>query len=1501
MSQLMLGLARSHGRLLRAPAGSIGPHHHRLLPRSVYPRQLTQRASVQNLQLAEKPSPSVDYDRQSYLFSVANSNILPMQDFREDTATIHYLQTGKTLLEQLSVMQMCLENGNVEQAQRILVGMYRLYPQAMRDVADVNVHNEILGGMLKTRPQPLTTPALQWFDMMEAQYGVKPNANTFAILIGGFVNAGMNSVALVLMPEMLRSGFTIHEMLLSRYLTDEDIQRIKAMAQAIMSEGVEDCETASMVLEEVKKAEASLQGISTDFVNSIKEQSEHEHLESPGSDELKKTSVDPHLQEELKSTNVTGIVQLKETLKTLRNNDLEGYNLQVRLENNTYDGALKRYQEINKKRGDPLLSADMGRLKPLAASWLPRLEALIEEEQQRCQVGSKNYDRSRGQYGDFFRKLDASKMAVITILETLRISALTSKPSKTEESLALHNESASGTLTAKLATLVSQAIHNEMRLEQMKKRTNRHVVGYNLSVARLATSGKLFNMAIRRAKAREHRELGDTMFLDAWDISTKMRIGSLLISMLIEAARVPETSMDSTGQVVRHMVPAFTHSCTTRKGKRYGMVTPHKSLMELFRSESIAGFMHARHLPMLVPPRPWLAYNSGGYLTRDEPCMRMQENHEQLRYLKRASNEDRLTTLLTGLDALGMTRWAINHTVFAAVKRAWNSGHAVAEIPASVYNAPEPQKPEDFETSKQAKFKYYAEMREWRNAHANQHSQRCDCNYKIEIAQAFLNHTMFFPHNIDFRGRAYPIPPHFNHLGNDMCRGLLVFHEGRPLTERGIYWLKIHLANLCGKDKLSHEERLRFVDENWDNIAASADNPLPDTFFDGTANVVRPWWLDAENPWQALAACVEYTAAMRSPDPAAYVSHLHIHQDGTCNGLQHYAAMGRDRVGAYEVNLAPSDCPQDVYSGVLAVAKRLVDADAENGVKEAQLLQSHLSRKIVKQTVMTNVYGVTLIGAKEQIAARLREVKDEKGEHVFDILVLQSLAMYLAKKIFASLGEMFMQAQEIQNWLNQSARRIARSMPASALAAWKKMTLESTKSRKQLSEVQRDARDSEKDVKSDTVLELRPDLGPGALRYKRLEELATKPMSTVVWTTPLGLTVVQPYRKTAFRNVPTNLQHIYINDVNMPTPVNSQKQSTAFPPNFVHSLDASHMVLSAIECKAAGLVFSSVHDSYWTHACDIDRMNGILRSQFVKLHQTPIMETLKQEFEQRYANHKMPVANWEYNADTSFSKGGVLSQRRRSVCKSKAQLKLDKEKLIEEDLARCHFEVHDSLEKANTAKDDAGLEKTSAADSDAKAAAASIAAKLADSMELVDLSSIEIIDTKKDLFGALRQTDLIAYTLKVNQAKLIAEISAVKKNYSSQVRAARKAAKEVAKAAAKAAENPKKTRSRASKKPVSDITPENVDEHIEKLLSARDSEIDALVTKYPVTFETPKILISPVHNAEAYKSVEELISNGTLAGRLVKRFVWEDIKFDDLPTQGEFDINEVLKSPYFFS
>lgn len=59
-----------------------------------------------------------------------------------------------------------------------------------------------------------------------------------------------------------------------------------------------------------------------------------------------------------------------------------------------------------------------------------------------------------------------------------------------------------------------------------------------------------------------------------------------------------------------------------------------------------------------------------------------------------------------------------------------------------------------------------------------------------------------------------------------MCRGLLTFAEAKPLGERGLRWLKIHLANLTGFDKASFDEREAYAMEHLDDVYDSADNPL---------------------------------------------------------------------------------------------------------------------------------------------------------------------------------------------------------------------------------------------------------------------------------------------------------------------------------------------------------------------------------------------------------------------------------------------------------------------------------------------------------------------------------------------------------------------------------------------------------------------------------------------------------------------------------------------------
>ncbi|KAJ2945776.1 hypothetical protein O0L34_g617 [Tuta absoluta] len=98
------------------------------------------------------------------------------------------------------------------------------------------------------------------------------------------------------------------------------------------------------------------------------------------------------------------------------------------------------------------------------------------------------------------------------------------------------------------------------------------------------------------------------------------------------------------------------------------------------------------------------------------------------------------------------------------------------------------------------------------------------------------------------------------------------------------------------------------------------------------------------------------------------------------------------------------------------------------------------------------------------------------------------------------------------------------------------------------------------------------------------------------------------------------------------------KQRNAFPPNFIHSLDSSHMMLTGLHCQAAGLTFVSVHDCFWTHPDSVANMNQICREQFVALHSQPILDDLS----------KFLVKRYSYN-DSELDDGSVGAANKKRV------------------------------------------------------------------------------------------------------------------------------------------------------------------------------------------------------------------------------------------------------------
>lgn len=64
--------------------------------------------------------------------------------------------------------------------------------------------------------------------------------------------------------------------------------------------------------------------------------------------------------------------------------------------------------------------------------------------------------------------------------------------------------------------------------------------------------------------------------------------------------------------------------------------------------------------------------------------------------------------------------------------------------------------------------------------------------------------------------------------------------------------------------------------------------------------------------------------------------------------------------------------------------------------------------------------------------------------------------------------------------------------------------------------------------------------------------------------------------------------------------------------------------MTCLKMKELNLTFASVHDSYWTHASDIEVMSQVLRESFIELYEQPILHNLKESLDKRYPDIEFP-------------------------------------------------------------------------------------------------------------------------------------------------------------------------------------------------------------------------------------------------------------------------------------
>ena len=540
------------------------------------------------------------------------------------------------------------------------------------------------------------------------------------------------------------------------------------------------------------------------------------------------------------------------------------------------------------------------------------------------------------------------------------------------------------------------------------------------------------------------------------------------------------------------------------------------------------------HMPMVAEPAPWTGPKTGGYLSSDMGITFVSSHNRR----QRDTDPNDMPEVTRAVNAIQETKWQINKPVLDVIKQIWENGGGSCKLPPRE-KLPMPAQPADIDTNEEARKAWRLEAREVANDEAANVTKRVMAAQRLWIADKFSNKdVIYFPHKLDFRGRIYPICTVLSPQGDDMSKGLLQFAEAKPLGESGVKFLKIHIANVFGQDKKSFDDRIQWVDDNHEMLLDSGLYPM-----DG-----QRFWQEADggdNPWQALAACIEYAGYCEHG--IEHMSKIPIALDGSCSGLQHYSAILKDKDGGSAVNLVPQDKPADLYSQVKdRTEKKLQEiGEGDKYYECAEAFKGTLTRKIVKRPAMTYCYSVTPMGAADQIRDYLKEIGDNRVKLGFNLGFI----------VHGAVGEEVGAAKQAMDWLQAAA------------------------------------------------------------------DVFSKANLSVEWTTPTGFRGIQQYMKPTFERVRTYFgeNKMQLSSFLKTDKVDKNKASNSVAPNFIHSLDGSHLQRTVNACKQqAGIdAFAMVHDSFGVHACHAEDMARILREEFVTMYNEYDLETLRAEFVER--------------------------------------------------------------------------------------------------------------------------------------------------------------------------------------------------------------------------------------------------------------------------------------------
>ena len=460
----------------------------------------------------------------------------------------------------------------------------------------------------------------------------------------------------------------------------------------------------------------------------------------------------------------------------------------------------------------------------------------------------------------------------------------------------------------------------------------------------------------------------------------------------------------------------------------------------------------------------------------------------------------------------------------------------------------------------------------------------------IKAKAKLLLDTEFYQYmSADYRGRLYYDEPFLNFQGSDLSRGILLFTEGKPIDESGNFWLAVHTANSYNQsynideipdwvtadyrahlereklesisvDKFTLEDRATWTQQNIDWIIEMGEECRFDK--------------DAEKPVTFLAACVEWYEYNSNPN---HISYLPIGIDGSNNGWQHLGAISKDPLTGQLVGLIPVDIQQDFY---VKTAKELINQTTDEDL--IKILESMPMKKIrkgiSKRGSMTRAYsaGAGKIAENMYFDCKVEDYHEDYGItqadcNKFARLLIQAIDTVCPGPLQTMAYFQALAAFEIGKY-GIDPKLIAR--------------------RKELNRLK------------DPTTEDLEELNDICIQLEEQNEDLTygNGKKALTWTTPSGFNVeYTSWIMTKLRCLGSIHGYRRVNHVIQKA---SDKPDVrgymcGISPNFIHSMDASHMALVIDDWSNT---FGAVHDSFSTHACDVEELLSLTKEKFIEMY-----------------------------------------------------------------------------------------------------------------------------------------------------------------------------------------------------------------------------------------------------------------------------------------------------------